>query len=132
MGTRSGIGKTQTAVEYVYRYSDDYEAIFWIRADSPGSLLSDYTALAVLLDVPIPDEADQDYLVRAVKRWLREHTNWLLIFDNVNDFKVARDFIPTVKHGHVLLTTRAQDTGGMAKSIEIEKMLLETRKILPG
>ncbi len=56
----------------------------------------------------------------------------LLIFDNVNDFKVARDFIPTVKHGHVLLTTRAQDTGGMAKSIEIEKMLLETRKILPG
>ncbi len=117
-----GIGKTQIAVEYVYRYSDDYEAIFWIRADSPGSLISDYTDLAVLLDVPTPDEANQDYLVRAVKRWLREHTNWLLIFDNVNDFKVACNFLPTMKHGHVLVTTRAQDTGGIAKNIEIEKM----------
>ena len=29
-----GIGKTQTAVEYAYRYRDEYKALFWIRAES--------------------------------------------------------------------------------------------------
>ncbi len=54
-----GIGKTQAALEYVYHYADDYETIFWIRADPPGLLLADYTVLAEFLGVSIPDEADQ-------------------------------------------------------------------------
>ncbi len=65
---------------------------------------------------------DQDLIVRSVKRWLRDHSGWLLILDNVEDFKLVRDFLPATQHGHLLLTTRAQDTGGFAKNIEIEKM----------
>jgi len=30
-----GIGKTQIAVEYAYRYRDNYQAIFWMNASSP-------------------------------------------------------------------------------------------------
>src|SRR5205823_4008778 len=29
-----GIGKTQTAIEYIYRYHTDYQAILWVQADS--------------------------------------------------------------------------------------------------
>jgi len=37
-----GIGKTQTAVEYAYRYYSDYpEAILWARADSREGLVAD-------------------------------------------------------------------------------------------
>lgn len=29
-----GIGKTQVALEYTYRYCQEYHAIFWIKADT--------------------------------------------------------------------------------------------------
>src|SRR5205085_7320937 len=37
-----GIGKTQTAVEYAYRYRDDYESVLWARADTHDLLVSDF------------------------------------------------------------------------------------------
>ena len=36
-----GIGKTQTAVEYAYRYRDEYQAILWLNAESPLALKAD-------------------------------------------------------------------------------------------
>ena len=35
---------------------------------------------------------------------------------------MAREFIPTGKNGHVLLTTRAQATGAVARLVDIQKM----------
>jgi hypothetical protein len=40
-----GIGKTQTAVEYVYRYRAEYSAVLWVRAESQESLISSFVAL---------------------------------------------------------------------------------------
>ncbi|HEY6287542.1 MAG TPA: toll/interleukin-1 receptor domain-containing protein [Ktedonobacteraceae bacterium] len=37
-----GIGKTQTAVEYAYKYQDDYEFTYWIKAESRESIISDF------------------------------------------------------------------------------------------
>src|SRR5579872_7119637 len=47
-----GIGKTQLALEYAYRYCDDYRAIFWLRADTPEQLDEDLESLGNLLQVP--------------------------------------------------------------------------------
>ena len=43
-----GIGKTQTAVEYAYRYQDDYECIYWIKAESRESIISDFVTIEKL------------------------------------------------------------------------------------
>jgi tetratricopeptide (TPR) repeat protein len=120
-----GIGKTQMALEYVYRYRHDYQAVLWARADSEYALFSDFIFIAHVLDLPEKDEADQRRIVEAVMRWLRVHTGWLLVLDNIEDLAVAAPFIPLAGHGHVLLTTRAKALGGIAERIEIEKMTPE-------
>jgi len=125
-----GIGKTQTAIEYAYRYRADYKAILWARADSEGTLTSEFAVIAHQLRLPESDERDQRVIIDAVLRWLRVNSHWLLIFDNVEDLAAAEAFIPRSGQGHILLTTRAQALGGIAQSINIEKMEAETGALL--
>jgi tetratricopeptide (TPR) repeat protein/DNA-binding XRE family transcriptional regulator len=120
-----GIGKTQVAVEYAYRYRDHYQAILWINASTRDALSTDFAMLGALLDLPEQHEQDQDIVVRAVKRWLTSHTHWLLILDNVDNLEMILDFLPMHGTGDVLLTTRLQAVGTIAQSIEVEKMGLD-------
>ncbi len=120
-----GIGKTQLAIEYAYRYRADYAAVLWIRAESVDLLISDFLTISMLLGLPEHNEQDQSKIVNAVLRWLDIHTGWLLILDNADHLETARAFIPTAGHGHVLLTTRAFSTGTIAGRVELETMTME-------
>ncbi|HYX50216.1 MAG TPA: helix-turn-helix domain-containing protein, partial [Ktedonobacteraceae bacterium] len=117
-----GIGKTQTALEYAYRYRDAYDAVFWVRAASRETLITDFVALAHVLDLPGREAQDQMLVVAAVKRWLEQDDSWLLILDNADELHVLTDFRPTGGVGHILLTTRAQATGRIASGLSVEKM----------
>jgi tetratricopeptide (TPR) repeat protein len=117
-----GIGKTQTAIEYAYRYHNDYNAIFWLKADSRETLLSDVLTLAQLLNLSQQPDQSQEQVVEMIKGWFQSHTGWLLIFDNADDLAMIRDFLPAGGQGHILLTTRSQVTGNIAKRIDVERM----------
>lgn len=117
-----GIGKTQTAVEYAYRYRDEYQAIFWVRAASRETLVADYISIARLLSLPGQDEQDQMQTVMATRRWLEQHEGWLLVLDNADTLSLLSDFLPNTAHSHLLLTTRAQATGKIAVKLSVEKM----------
>jgi tetratricopeptide (TPR) repeat protein len=117
-----GIGKTQIAVEYAYRYRDEYHAVFWVHADSRETLVADFIALARLLDLPGQDAQDQMLIVGAVKRWLEQHEGWLLILNNADDLPLLTTFLPSKKY--ILLTTRSQATGRIAESLSVEKLEL--------
>ena len=47
-----GIGKTQLALEYAYRFRQDYQAVLWARADTREALTASFLAIAVLLSLP--------------------------------------------------------------------------------
>ena len=117
-----GIGKTQTAVEYAFRYRESYEAVLWARADSTDLLTSDFLLIAALLNLAQRNEQDQNIVVKAVLNWFDTHEKWLLILDNADNLEMVSDFILSSGKGHVLLTTRANSTGTVAQRIEIEKM----------
>lgn len=120
-----GIGKTQTAIEYAYRYRADYRAVLWASAASSAVLTAEFVRIAAMLQLPEQNEPDQQRIVEAVMRWLRTNAQWLLILDNVEDLAIAEPFIPMTGRGHVLLTTRARALGGVARRVEIEKMQAE-------
>jgi tetratricopeptide (TPR) repeat protein len=120
-----GIGKTQTAVEYAYRHRQDYEVVLWAGANTRETLVADYAAIAGLLDLPEKNAQDQGEAVAAVKRWLENNSNWLLILDNADEIEIVDEFIPSCEAGHILLTTRAHAMGAVGGSNEIEKMTPE-------
>ncbi len=117
-----GIGKTQAAVEYAFRYGDDYTHVFWMQAANRETLVADCVALAELLDLSEKAEQDQQRVVVAVKRWLATHAGWLLILDNADDLIQAQEFLPTRHQGYILFTTRAQAVGALAANIEMEQL----------
>ena len=103
-----GIGKTQTAVEYTYRYCAEYEFIFWVKADSEDSIISGYVDIAKLLNLPVKNDSDQNNIVSAVLNWFRTHENWLLVLDNADDISFVKNYLPPDPKGHILLTSRAK------------------------
>lgn len=117
-----GVGKSQAALEYIYRYGHEYHTVAWIRADSPDLVISGYAALADLLKLPDCQQADQQRMVDMVKQWLSTLTRWLLILDNVDTFASIYDLLPATHRGHLLLTTRMQMTGTFAQALTIETM----------
>jgi tetratricopeptide (TPR) repeat protein len=125
-----GIGKTQVALEYAYRYHHDYQAVLWVHAESTKALISSYLAIASLLQLPEREAAEQDITVQAVKTWLQIHGNWLLILDNANELALLPDFLPTSPGGHLMLTTRAIATGRLAQRLEIETLPPEQGALL--
>ncbi len=125
-----GVGKTQIALEYAYRYYQDYDAVLWTRADTQEALISGFVVFAALLQLPQQEERDQLKIVQAVKHWLMNNTRWLLILDNADDLVLVQDFLPPAGRGHTLLTTRAAIMGRLAQRIEVDTLDLKPGALL--
>jgi tetratricopeptide (TPR) repeat protein len=137
-----GIGKTQLALEYAYRYRDGYTDVLWIGADSPTVLLSSLVEVVKKLGLPMMEPLDQQQVLSAFQSWLSTRRNWLLILDNVEDLAILDQIIPleeTRQQGHIVLTTRAQAVGTWANKITVDTMpetegatfLLRRAKVIP-
>lgn len=104
-----GIGKTQLAVEYVYRHQDEYQYLLWAGAESVEALTASFTEIADRLNLPEKDAQEQAITIEAVKGWLQRHRGWLLILDNTDSPALLPDFLPPTVRGHLLITTRAAE-----------------------
>lgn len=64
-----GIGKTQIAAEYCYRYRREYDGIFWIRASTEANVAKGYRSI---LDLIEPDQSitDTNQAISVVNQWL--------------------------------------------------------------
>lgn len=120
-----GIGKTQIALEYAYRYRQEYQVVWWALAESRDTLIASMTELAVSLRLLESEAQEQDRVVTAVKTWLQGHRGWLLILDNADDLALLPAFLPPTDGGHVLLTTRAWDMQRVALRVEVERLSTE-------
>jgi class 3 adenylate cyclase/tetratricopeptide (TPR) repeat protein len=117
-----GVGKTQTAIEYAMRHRDEYEnGVFWVNAERVGGLTSGFVEIAKALGLAAATSSDQDLVVHAVLEWFGETGRWLLIFDNVDDRRIIRRFVPESVVGDIVLTSRESvfQELGIARAIEI-------------
>jgi NB-ARC domain len=99
-----GVGKTQLAVQYVYKHSNQYNAVFWVSAADESTLLAGFQEIANLLTGCSPNSQSDVQMVeiaRSVLCWFQEHTNWLLVLDNLDDITACRGSSRSdVRNGH--------------------------------
>lgn len=83
-----GIGKTQLAVEYAYRFGFAYEGIFWVNAADAAGWKDAFAAISRKLGIKVNDsgttDRNREHIV-ALYDYFSINKNYLVIMDNVND-----------------------------------------------
>lgn len=125
-----GVGKTQIALEYAYRYALEYRAVLWIEAENIERIYFSLQHIAGLLQLPELAATDQRLIVRAVLRWLSIRPQWLLIWDNLVDLDLPLRMFPSSRQGAFLFTTRAQALGALAHGIFVPPLEFEESLLL--
>ena len=117
-----GVGKTLTAVEYVYRYRHTYDVVWWIPSDQPFMIKTTLAELAPHLGLPSAAVSGIEDAAKAVLDALRRgdpYDKWLLIFDNADQPEDLLDSIPP-DSGHVLITSRNHRWESHADAVAVD------------
>ena len=136
-----GIGKTDAAIEYTYRYEEAFSYIFWISAESTVSCADTYSLIATqFVLAPEDTDYDQDRLITLSREFLEQpDKRWLLVFDNVDTWLAIEEYLPTESpniKGSILITSRKSDlrcnsTSSKCHTIQLGQLTLdEGRQLL--
>ena len=123
-----GIGKTQLAVEFARQHRFRFSSVFWLDGRNEDSLKRSAASYASRIPEGQISESSRTYsagdsddlniVVKEVMAWLTrpENTNWLLIFDNVDqeynrrnpdpDTYDVQQYFSGADHEAALITTR--------------------------
>jgi len=104
-----GLGKTQLAIEYAYRYRDQYpNGVIWLNADQNID--------AQLIEIAerarwIAPESEHKYKLQIAQQRIRSYSDCLIIFDNLEDRRAIDAYLPEPEaNPHILVTSRADHT----------------------
>ncbi len=99
-----GIGKTQLAVEFCYRYGRFFNGVHWLQADQ--ELEAEVARCGEAMGVrPWPDTSEEQ-AAATLKAW--ERGVRLVVFDNLEEPGTLRDWLPRMGGARVLITARRQ------------------------
>lgn len=105
-----GLGKTQLAIEYVYRYGRYYPGgVFWMNFSEAENVAEEVAIVGGERGLGLYRQADKltllDRVGRVQKAW-QEPIPRLLIFDNCEEEALLETWVPTTGGCQVLLTSR--------------------------
>ncbi|MBT2420240.1 tetratricopeptide repeat protein [Streptomyces sp. ISL-22] len=115
-----GVGKSQIAIEYVYRRSRDYRLIWWIPAEQTNLIVQSLIELGEQMNLRAGADRSAVPAVLEALRVGEPYSNWLLVFDNAEDPHEVRQFFPNDGPGRVLVTSRNAQWSSLANSLEVD------------
>lgn len=112
-----GVGKTQLAVEFTYRFIDRYDLVWWVPAEQQSLVLQSLADLGRQLGIPVTQDFTQAASL-VIEALGSTSLKWLVVYDNANDPDDLAHLIPSVG-GHVILTSRNQAWSNVWDAIEV-------------
>ena len=105
-----GLGKTQLAVEFCYRYGRYFPGgVFWLSFANANSVAQEVAVIGGERGLGLYRDADRlnqiDKVGRVQRAW-QESVPRLLIFDNCEDERLLADWLPVTGGCQVLVTSR--------------------------
>jgi len=101
-----GVGKSDIAKKYAIEYQKDYNRIRWIDAETGEGIRYGYTKFAKEYGLDQGVEKAED-IIKEVMKWMKNHDQWLFIFDNANDKASIAEYLPELNTGNILITSRS-------------------------
>jgi hypothetical protein len=147
-----GIGKTQLAVEFAWRYHRQFSSVFWLDGRSKDSI--EQSIASCVSNIPpsqIPEvsrenitkgDVDVDVVIKDVMDWLArpDNTAWLLIIDNVDrgystqttdpDAYDIKNYLSGANHGSILITTRLAKLQQLGEEQHVRKVGADQAKAI--
>jgi tetratricopeptide (TPR) repeat protein len=114
-----GVGKTTLAAAYAEQHRGNYQATWWVRAQTEATLRADLVGLGARLGWVAVEEKEEIVLTAVMQRLREEGHKILLIFDNAPDPASVRSYLPRGRNNHVLITASAPAWRGIAAPIEV-------------
>ncbi|TCO53512.1 FxSxx-COOH system tetratricopeptide repeat protein [Actinocrispum wychmicini] len=111
-----GVGKSELALEYAYRFASDYDLIWWFSAHDRQTAVAGVAELGDRMHDPeLTEDPVNEYGTTVPIEQLAEgkrFARWLLVYDNADDPAVLDGLMPDGGLGHVLVTSfnAADDT----------------------
>ena len=105
-----GIGKTQLAVEFAYRYGLFFHGVHWIHAAQPEGIGVEIAACGAAMSLPRWPDEQPEQIARTLQEWSQGEPR-LVVLDNLEDIPAAREWLARLSSAPVrlLLTARRSD-----------------------
>ncbi|MEM7114564.1 MAG: tetratricopeptide repeat protein [Chloroflexota bacterium] len=104
-----GMGKTQLAVEFAYRYGRFFAGVYWLNFAQAGNVAQEVAAIGDEHGMGLFEDGDKltlaDQVARVQRAW-QSATPRLLIFDNCEDESLLEKWLPVTGGCRVLVTSR--------------------------
>ncbi|MFJ6543311.1 FxSxx-COOH system tetratricopeptide repeat protein [Streptomyces sp. NPDC091385] len=115
-----GVGKSQIAIEYVYRYSRDYRLIWWIPSEQESQIVQSLIELGERIGLQVGSEMSAVPAVLDALRRNEPYGDWLLVFDNAEDPRTVRNYFPSAGSGSIIVTSRNSHWSTNVSSLEVD------------
>lgn len=104
-----GMGKTQLAVEFAYRYGRFFAGVYWLNFAQADNVAQEVAAIGGERGMGLFAESDKltlaDQVARVQRAW-QSSTPRLLIFDNCEEEALVEKWLPVTGSCRVLVTSR--------------------------
>jgi len=104
-----GVGKTQLACEFVYRYGRYFHGVYWLSFARPCGIPAEIASCGGAGRMELRRDfhlLPQEERVRAVMAEWQNELPWLLVFDNCEDEELLNQWLPPTGGARVLVTSR--------------------------